>query len=36
VQQLLEAPNLTRSTLGSNVTWQLGLLELWLQTQRLG
>jgi len=36
VQQLLAAPNQTRSTLGSNVTWQLGLLELWLQTQRLG
>jgi len=32
VQQLLDAPNQTKTTLGSNVTWQLGLLELWLQT----
>jgi asparagine synthase (glutamine-hydrolysing) len=36
VQKLLQAPNETRSNLGSNVTWQLGLLELWLQTHRLG
>jgi asparagine synthase (glutamine-hydrolysing) len=31
VHRLLEAPNQTRSTLGSNVLWQLGLLEMWLQ-----
>jgi asparagine synthase (glutamine-hydrolysing) len=31
VQRLLEAPNATRSTLGSNVLWQLALLEMWLQ-----
>jgi asparagine synthase (glutamine-hydrolysing) len=36
VTQLLEAPNTTRSTLGSNVTWQLGLLELWLQKHHVG
>jgi asparagine synthase (glutamine-hydrolysing) len=36
VQRLLLAPNETRSTLGSNVAWQLGLLELWLQTHELG
>jgi len=35
VHKLLEAPNETRSTLGSNVLWQLGLLELWLQTMKL-
>jgi len=32
VEKLLAAPNDTRSTLGSNVLWQLGLLEMWLQT----
>lgn len=31
VQKMLAAPNETRSNLGSNVTWQLALLELWLQ-----
>jgi asparagine synthase (glutamine-hydrolysing) len=36
VQRLLSAPNDTRSTLGSNVSWQLGLLELWLQKHELG
>jgi asparagine synthase (glutamine-hydrolysing) len=35
VHKLLEAPNETKSTLGSNVLWQLGLLELWLQTMKL-
>jgi hypothetical protein len=30
------ASNETRWTLGSNVAWQLGLLELWLQTHELG
>ena len=32
VHRLFEAPNATRSTLGSNVLWQLGLLEMWLQS----
>ncbi len=36
VNKLLRAPNETRSTLGSNVLWQLGLLEMWLQTMRAG
>jgi asparagine synthase (glutamine-hydrolysing) len=31
VEKLLSAPNEIRSNLGSNVTWQLALLELWLQ-----
>jgi asparagine synthase (glutamine-hydrolysing) len=32
VAALLARPNEERTTLGSNVTWQLGLLELWLQS----
>jgi asparagine synthase (glutamine-hydrolysing) len=32
VAALLAHPNEERTTLGSNVTWQLGLLELWLQS----
>jgi len=36
VERLLAQPNATRSTLGSNVLWQLGLLELWLQTMEVG
>jgi asparagine synthase (glutamine-hydrolysing) len=36
VHRLLETPNDIRSTLGSNMTWQLGLLELWLQTHGVG
>jgi asparagine synthase (glutamine-hydrolysing) len=36
VQKLLAAPNETRSNLGSNVLWQLGLLELWLQAMKVG
>ncbi len=36
VQKLLDTPNEVRTTLGSNVTWQLGLLELWLQTHGVG
>jgi asparagine synthase (glutamine-hydrolysing) len=36
VDKLLAAPNETRSTLGSNVLWQLGLLEIWLQAMRIG
>ncbi|RFA08829.1 asparagine synthase (glutamine-hydrolyzing) [Subtercola boreus] len=35
VDRLLAAPNETRTTLGSNALWQLGLLEMWLQTHRL-
>ncbi|GAA0992288.1 N-acetylglutaminylglutamine amidotransferase [Subtercola frigoramans] len=33
VERLLASPNETRTTLGSNALWQLGLLELWLQKQ---
>jgi asparagine synthase (glutamine-hydrolysing) len=36
VHKLLETPNEIRSTLGSNMTWQLGLLELWLQAHGVG
>jgi asparagine synthase (glutamine-hydrolysing) len=36
VQRLLETPNEVRSTLGSNMTWQLGLLEMWLQRHGVG
>jgi asparagine synthase (glutamine-hydrolysing) len=32
VAALLARPNEDRTTLGSNVTWQLGLLELWFQS----
>jgi asparagine synthase (glutamine-hydrolysing) len=31
VSRLLADPNSTRTTLGSNALWQLGLLEMWLQ-----
>ncbi|MFF0318028.1 N-acetylglutaminylglutamine amidotransferase [Micromonospora sp. NPDC005252] len=31
LEELLDAPNAQRTTLGSNALWQLGLLELWLQ-----
>ncbi len=31
VDRLLADPNATRTTLGSNALWQLGLLEMWLQ-----
>jgi len=31
VDSLLEAPNTTRTTLGSNALWQVALLEMWLQ-----
>ena len=31
VDRMLAAPNDTRTTLGSNALWQLGLLEMWLQ-----
>jgi asparagine synthase (glutamine-hydrolysing) len=33
LNMLLERPNEVRTTLGSNALWQLGLLEMWLQTQ---
>jgi asparagine synthase (glutamine-hydrolysing) len=36
VQKVLETPNEVRTTLGSNVTWQLGLLEMWLQNHGVG
>jgi asparagine synthase (glutamine-hydrolysing) len=36
VSRLLAAPNETRTTLGSNALWQLGLLELWLQEMAIG
>ena len=36
VDALLATPNETRTTLGSNALWQLGLLELWLQEMRIG
>jgi asparagine synthase (glutamine-hydrolysing) len=36
VRALLERPNETRTTLGSNALWQLGLLEMWLQSVGVG
>ena len=36
VQRLLSDPNTERTTLGSNALWQLGLLEMWLQTNHIG
>jgi asparagine synthase (glutamine-hydrolysing) len=36
VSALLDKPNDTRTTLGSNALWQLGLLELWLQKMGVG
>ena len=35
VERLLADPNTARTTLGSNALWQLGLLELWLQTNHI-
>ncbi|GAA2753820.1 N-acetylglutaminylglutamine amidotransferase [Amnibacterium kyonggiense] len=35
VDRLLADPNTERTTLGSNALWQLGLLELWLQSNRI-
>jgi asparagine synthase (glutamine-hydrolysing) len=35
VERMLAAPNLTRTTLGSNALWQLALLEMWLQTMEI-
>jgi asparagine synthase (glutamine-hydrolysing) len=35
VEKLLAAPNVTRSNLGSNVLWQVALLELWLQKHEI-
>jgi asparagine synthase (glutamine-hydrolysing) len=36
VARMLAAPNETRTTLGSNALWQLGLLEMWLQNLHVG
>jgi asparagine synthase (glutamine-hydrolysing) len=36
VDRLLANPNQTRTTLGSNALWQLGLLEMWLQAMGVG
>ena len=36
VQALLADPNRTRTQLGSNALWQLGLLEMWLQHHGVG
>ena len=36
VQRMLADPNTTRTTLGSNALWQLGLLEMWLQHHGVG
>ena len=36
VQALLADPNTTRTQLGSNALWQLGLLEMWLQHHGVG
>ncbi len=35
VERMLAEPNVTRTTLGSNALWQLGLLEMWLQARDL-
>jgi asparagine synthase (glutamine-hydrolysing) len=35
VQRLLAAPNEVRSNLGSNVLWQVALIELWLQKMQI-
>ncbi|MGE5765129.1 MAG: asparagine synthase-related protein, partial [Mycobacterium leprae] len=32
VARLLDDPNVTRTTLGSNALWQVAVLEMWLQT----
>jgi asparagine synthase (glutamine-hydrolysing) len=31
IERMLAAPNETRTNLGSNALWQLGLIEMWLQ-----
>ena len=36
VDRMLADPNTTRTTLGSNPLWQLGLLEMWLQHHHVG
>jgi asparagine synthase (glutamine-hydrolysing) len=36
VEALLADPNRTRTQLGSNALWQLGLLEMWLQHHGVG
>jgi asparagine synthase (glutamine-hydrolysing) len=35
VQALLDNPNGRRTTIGANVLWQVGLMELWLQRMGL-
>ncbi len=35
VQSLLEKPNETQTTLGSNALWQVALLEMWLQSMKI-
>jgi asparagine synthase (glutamine-hydrolysing) len=35
VESLLSDPNERRTTIGANMLWQIGLLELWLQRQGL-
>jgi asparagine synthase (glutamine-hydrolysing) len=35
LQKLLASPNETRSNLGSNVLWQVALIELWLQKHNI-
>jgi asparagine synthase (glutamine-hydrolysing) len=35
VERMLAAPNATRTTLGSNALWQLGIIEMWLQAMGL-
>lgn len=35
VEEMLAAPNVTRTALGSNALWQLGLIEMWLQAMGL-
>ncbi len=36
VEKLLSSPNEIRSNLGSNVLWQVALIELWLQKMQIG
>jgi asparagine synthase (glutamine-hydrolysing) len=36
VERMLREPNAERTTLGSNALWQLALLEMWLQGNRVG
>jgi asparagine synthase (glutamine-hydrolysing) len=36
VERMLREPNAERTTLGSNALWQLALLEMWLQSNKVG